>query len=82
MSSTKGHTGHTLGACGALETAFCIAALREGYAPAMRNLTEVDPRCGGIDHVMGEARAITAEHAMNNNFAFGGINTSIVLRRV
>lgn len=82
VSSTKGHTGHTLGACGALETAFCIAALREGYAPATRNLTEVDPRCGGIDHVMGEARAITAEHAMNNNFAFGGLNTSIVLRRV
>jgi 3-oxoacyl-[acyl-carrier-protein] synthase II len=82
VSSTKGHTGHTLGACGALETAFCIAALREGYAPPTRNLTEVDPRCDGIDHVMGEARAITAEYAMNNNFAFGGINTSIVLRRL
>ena len=82
VSSTKGHTGHTLGACGALETAFCAGVLQTGWAPATRNLTEVDPRCAGLDHVMGEARRVDAEFVMNNNFAFGGINTSIVLRRV
>ncbi len=81
VSSTKGHTGHTLGACGALETAFCVGVLREGWAPATRNLVEVDPRCAGIDHVTGEARRFDGEFVMNNNFAFGGINTSIVLRK-
>lgn len=82
VSSTKGHTGHTLGACGALEAAFCVAAMRDGFLPPTRNLTEVDPRCEGVDHIMGAARRANPEHVMTNNFAFGGVNTSIILRRV
>ncbi len=82
VSSTKGHTGHTLGACGALETAFCVAAMRDGFLPATRNLAELDPRCAGLDHVMGAAREARPEVVMNNNFAFGGGNTSLLLRRV
>jgi len=81
VSSTKGHTGHTLGACGALEAAFCVAAMRDGYLPATRNLTRVGEGCGGLDHVTGAAREARVDVAMSNNFAFGGVNTSLVLRR-
>ncbi len=81
ISSTKGHTGHTLGACGAIEAAFCVAALRDGLLPPTRNLTDVDPRCAALDYVMGAPRPARPEYVMSNNFAFGGINTSLVLRR-
>ncbi len=82
MSSTKGHTGHTLGACGALEAAFCVAVMRDEFLPATRNLTQVGDGCGGVDHVMGSARERRVDVVMSNNFAFGGVNTSLVLRRV
>jgi 3-oxoacyl-[acyl-carrier-protein] synthase II len=85
FSSTKGHTGHTLGACGAIETAFCLAMLRDGFLPPTRNLDEIDPRCAPLDYVRGavrEAPAASLSVVMNNNFAFGGINTSLLLRRV
>jgi 3-oxoacyl-[acyl-carrier-protein] synthase II len=81
ISSTKGHTGHMLGACGAAETIFCLAMMRDGFLPATRNLDEVDPRCAGLDYVMREPRLVSPRLVMNNNFAFGGINTSILLRR-
>ena len=82
VSSTKGHTGHTLGACGALEAAFCVAALRDGFLPHTRNLARVDPRCDGLDHILGAPRAARPSLVMSNNFAFGGMNTSLILRRV
>jgi 3-oxoacyl-[acyl-carrier-protein] synthase II len=82
LSSTKGHTGHTLGACGALEVIFLLAAMRERFVPETRNLTEVDPRCGQLDYVMGAPREHDVEVAMTNNFAFGGINTSLVIARL
>lgn len=79
ISSTKGHTGHTLGACGAIELAFCIAMIRDGFIAPTRNLLRVDPRCAPLDHVMTGARSKRLKHVMSNNFAFGGMNTSIVL---
>jgi 3-oxoacyl-[acyl-carrier-protein] synthase II len=82
ISSTKGNTGHTLGACGAIEVAFCIAAMRDGFLPPTRNLDRVDPRCAPLDYVMGAVRAAHPEIVMTNNFAFGGINTSLILRRL
>lgn len=82
VSSTKGHTGHTLGACGALEAAFCVAAMRDGFIPPTRNLARVDPRCAPLDYVMGAPRAARTSVVMSNNFAFGGMNTSLILRRV
>jgi 3-oxoacyl-[acyl-carrier-protein] synthase II len=82
ISSTKGHTGHTLGACGAIESIFCLVALRENFLPPTRNLVEADPRCAPLHHIMGDARAAQADIIMNNNFAFGGINTSLILGRV
>jgi 3-oxoacyl-[acyl-carrier-protein] synthase II len=81
VSSLKGHLGHTLGACGALETWITIEMMRaRRFAPTL-NLTEVDPECAPLDYIAGSARPLDCEYVMNNNFAFGGVNTSLVLRR-
>lgn len=80
ISSQKSYLGHTLGACGALESWFSIEMLRsDWYAPTL-NLRHVDPRCGELDYLV-EGRQMSHEYVMNNNFAFGGINTSLVFRR-
>lgn len=82
ISSLKSYVGHTLGACGALEAWWTIEMMkRNWYAPTL-NLTEVDPACAPLDYIMGEARSIDADYVMSNNFAFGGINTSLIFRRV
>ena len=81
VSSTKGHTGHTLGACGAIEAAVCVLALRDGRLPPTRNLDRVDPRCAPLDYITRAPREAPVEVAMSNNFAFGGINTSLIFRR-
>jgi 3-oxoacyl-[acyl-carrier-protein] synthase II len=81
ISTIKNYTGHTLGACGAIEAAMTIEMLRNGwYAPNL-NLDEVDPRMEGLDFIRGSGRVIDTEFAMSNNFAFGGVNTSLILRR-
>ena len=77
----KGHFGHSLGACGAIELWLAMAMMADGWFPATANLDVVDPRCAPLDYVMGEARRIDTEHLMSNNFAFGGINTSLIIRR-
>lgn len=82
LSSTKGQTGHTLGACGAIEVALCLAMMKEGLIAPTRNLEHVDPECRNLDYVMGETRQATLDTVMSNNFAFGGINTSLVIRRM
>ena len=82
ISSTKGHTGHTLGACGAIEAAFCMAMIRDGFVPPTRNLETVDPRCAPLNYLRGEPRRAKLDTVMSNNFAFGGINTSLIIRRV
>jgi 3-oxoacyl-[acyl-carrier-protein] synthase II len=81
ISSTKSYMGHTLGACGALEAWMSIEMMREGwYAPTI-NLTKVDPACAALDYIVGEGRRLQCEYVMSNNFAFGGINTSLIFRR-
>ena len=81
VSSLKSYMGHTLGACGALEAWISIEMMREGwYAPTI-NLNEVDPRCGALDFIHGEGRRLDCEYVMSNNFAFGGINTSLIFKR-
>jgi 3-oxoacyl-[acyl-carrier-protein] synthase II len=82
FSSTKGFTGHTLGACGAIEAIFAIAMLRDGFLAPSRNLEQLDARCAALDYVVGGARRATPRVVMSNNFAFGGINTSLILERV
>jgi len=81
ISSQKSFLGHTLGACGALESWFSIEMLnRDRYIHTL-NLDTFDPRCGELDYLQGAPRAMQHEYVMNNNFAFGGINTSLIFRR-
>ena len=78
-SSTKGWTGHTLGAAGIVESIFALIALQDGLLPGMLNSSSADPACGpqirfdNVDRVIG--------HAMNNSFGFGGNNCSLVFGR-
>ena len=82
ISSLKSYVGHTLGACGALEAWWTIEMMkRNWYAPTL-NLTQVDPACASLDYIVDSGRTIDAEYVMSNNFAFGGINTSLIFRRV
>ena len=80
VSSIKGQTGHTLGACGALEAIATILMMNGGFIAATRNLERISEDCKGLWHVQ-EPIGQTVETAMSNNFAFGGINTSMVFRR-
>ncbi|MCW2236404.1 beta-ketoacyl-ACP synthase [Azospirillum canadense] len=82
IHSLKSYFGHTLGACGALEAWLGIEMMREGRFVPTVNLDAVDERCAPLDYVTGEARPLDTEFLMSNNFAFGGINTSLVFRRV
>jgi 3-oxoacyl-[acyl-carrier-protein] synthase II len=81
ISSTKSFTGHTLGACGALEAIFSLAMMERGFLAPTRNLVEVDPRCAELDYIR-ELRRASPRTIMSNNFAFGGVNTSMILRRL
>ena len=81
ISSLKSYVGHTLGACGAYEAWATIEMMREGWFAPTLNLDSRDPRCADLDYITGEGRELRAEHVMSNNFAFGGINTSLIFRR-
>lgn len=80
VASLKGFVGHTLGACGAIESAWCLAMLRDGFLAAGRNLETVDERCAPLNY-QREVVAASPSVIVNNNFAFGGINTSLVFER-
>ena len=80
IHTLKGHFGHSLGACGAIEAWLGLEMMRESNFVATANLSEVDPACAELDYISGSARHIQAEHLMSNNFAFGGINTSLIFR--
>jgi len=80
ISSTKGATGHCLGAAGALEAIFALLAIRDGVLPPTINLETPDPACD-LDYIPNEARRANVETAVSNSFGFGGHNASIVLRR-
>lgn len=77
MSSTKGTTGHLLGAAGGLEAVATVMALSTGWVPPTANLENPDPRCD-LDHVPLEAREAKVLHAMSNGFGFGGTNAVLV----
>lgn len=81
IHSLKSYFGHTLGTCGALEAWLGIEMMREGWLAPTANLQEVDPRCAELDYVMQQPRNLDFEYLMTNNFAFGGINTSLIFRR-
>jgi 3-oxoacyl-[acyl-carrier-protein] synthase II len=81
VSSLKSFFGHTLGACGAIEAWLTIEMMRAGWIAPTLNLDAVDPRCAPLDYVRAPGRKADLPVAMSNNFAFGGINTSLVFRR-
>ncbi len=81
ISSLKSYLGHTLGACGAIEAWATINMMNsDWYAPTI-NLNNVDERCADLDYIVGEGRILSNEYVMSNNFAFGGINTSLIFKR-
>ncbi|UPU36043.1 beta-ketoacyl-[acyl-carrier-protein] synthase family protein [Geomonas paludis] len=80
VSSLKGHLGHTMAASGALELAACVEMLRRGVLIPTLNLDQVDPACAGVLH-QREVAPRRVDTVIKNNFALGGVNSSIILRR-
>lgn len=80
ISSTKGATGHMLGAAGAVEMAVCFKVLETGVVPPTINLEFPDPECD-LDYVPNVARELKVRAVMNNSFGFGGHNACLVARR-
>lgn len=82
ISSLKSYFGHTLGACGAIEAWLSIEMMQRSQFVPTLNLEEIDPACGDLDYIVNDSRKINADIIMSNNFAFGGINTSLIFKRV
>ncbi len=80
VSSTKGATGHCLGASGAIEAIACIFAVRDGIVPPTINYEDPDPECD-LDYIPNESRKVDVKHALSNNFGFGGHNACLVIKR-
>lgn len=80
-STLKSYFGHTLGACGAIESWLSLEMINEGWIAPNLNLINLDPLCAELDYITGEGRKLHADFAMVNNFAFGGINTSLIFKR-
>lgn len=81
ISSLKGNLGHTLGACGAIEAWSSIEMMNQGWFAPTLNLEQIDEQCAPLDYIIGSGREIETDYVMNNNFAFGGINTSLIFKR-
>lgn len=81
ISSLKSYMGHSLGACGAIEAWTAIMMMNEGWFAPTLNLQSVDPACGGLDFIRDEIRQLQTDVVMSNNFAFGGINSSLIFQR-
>ncbi len=80
MSSTKSAIGHLLGGAGAVESIFCILALRDQIAPPTLNLDNPSEGCAGVDLVPHVAKRREIRAVLNNSFGFGGTNASLVLK--
>ena len=81
ISSLKSYMGHTLGACGALEAWISIQMMNEGWFAPTISLADIDPECAPLDYIAGEGRHMQCDYVMSNNFAFGGINTSLIFKK-
>ncbi|MGH7837352.1 MAG: beta-ketoacyl-ACP synthase, partial [Candidatus Binataceae bacterium] len=82
IHALKSYFGHSLGACGSLEAWLGIEMMKDGWFAPTANLINVDERCEGLDYVVGAGCWREIEYLMSNNFAFGGINTSLIFKRV
>lgn len=81
ISSLKSYLGHTLGACGAIEAWASINMMKDNWFAPTLNLANVDGNCAPLDYIKGQARELKTNYVMSNNFAFGGINTSLIFKR-
>jgi 3-oxoacyl-[acyl-carrier-protein] synthase II len=82
MSSTKSAIGHLLGGAGAVESIFCLLALRDGVVPPTLNLDDPVDGAEGVDLVPHTARQRRVDAVLNNSFGFGGTNATLVMKRV
>ena len=82
MSSTKSMIGHLLGGAGAVESIFCILAMRDQVAPPTINLDNPSEGCVGVDLVPHVAKKRPIRAVLNNSFGFGGTNASLVMRAI
>lgn len=80
VSSTKSMTGHLLGAAGAVETAVCALAIRDGIVPPTINYENPDPDCD-LDYVPNKARQMKVHACVNNSLGFGGHNATLIVKR-
>jgi 3-oxoacyl-[acyl-carrier-protein] synthase II len=81
FSSMKSFLGHTLGACGAQEAWLAIEMMNHDRFAQTLNLENLDSSCAELDYIVDSPRQISTDYVMSNNFAFGGINTSLIFRR-
>ncbi len=82
ISSLKSYFGHTLGACGAIEAWLSLEMMHGGWFNPTLNLENLDSQCGDLDYISGQGRELNVEYLMSNNFAFGGINTSLIFKKI
>ncbi|EOV4649621.1 beta-ketoacyl-ACP synthase [Vibrio parahaemolyticus] len=82
ISSLKSYFGHTLGACGAIEAWLGLEMMHTGWFNPTLNLENLDEQCGDLDYIAGKGRELDVKYLMSNNFAFGGINTSIIFKKM
>jgi len=81
ISTHKGYMGHTLGACGAIEAWSTINMMNNQWFAPNLNLDNVDPECAPLNYITGNGINRDIDYAMSNNFAFGGINNSLIFKR-
>jgi len=82
MSSTKSAIGHLLAGAGAVESIFCILAIRDQIVPPTLNLDEPSESCAGVDLVPHVAKERKVRAVLNNSFGFGGTNASLIMKAV
>lgn len=82
ISSIKSYTGHTLGACGAIEALLSVEMMNQNWFCPTLNLVNVDKDCAELDYIKEFGREMSTDIVMSNNFAFGGINTSLIFKKV
>lgn len=81
VSSTKGQTGHCLGAAGAIEAVICLMSMQKGILPPTINQFVKDEECD-LDYIPNVARKSEINYVMSNSFGFGGTNGSIIFKKV
>ena len=81
ISSTKALTGHGLSLAGAMESAFCALAMREGFMPGSAHITQLDPACNGL-RILQQTEAVAPRIILKNSSGFGGANVALVFKNV